>query len=665
MTIKDSKFYGDDIISPGYIESTASSTRKSKEDIRFNSLIPSEILEGAEGIKKLLKAYYTFLNLDEFIYQENETFSDVILDNKAVFRIPDPNNENDEFFTDEQGTDSTLTVQIVTGPTAGEIITVPIDTTNISISNGNNLPGSLSTLTSEVGKTFQVSFINQPTVTDSEGTAHLVNGLTATLITPVKYWIGPGPSHILNNIETAMDIDKNAQNYLELMQKEIAAVIPRDITVNKRNLYKTIIDYYKVRGTSDSIEIFFRLLFNDRVEVERPYDKTLIPSSGNWDINPSLPKGGAYLDHKGFLSYDIKIHDSLRYQRFSYLIKTGQNVSTWENVFNRLVHPAGFKFFGEILLLIELTKAILGEDTQEGDTLVRKVLSAMPERQPGAIGLEDIPLLVEMFASVFLPDVEAKVHKSAALSVTLNQSNSTVGGIPPGGVIRVDVADPGWGYSSAPTLSINGEARPGTTISNASFTVNRDPVSGRIESVTVNSPGANYLNIFVTPAANPNAGKLANIYLTGKADKNYKTAPNIIFSPPTAVDALGNPLSTNVQATAVFNLDSDGEITGTTITNVGNGYDNDPTVRIGSTASNEIRGKDIKPILILLLNHIDGMARTRIENNYINRKGNSYINGPKQYGYNETLEVLGNRTIQSTDVANINKYNVKSFIHIN
>ena len=133
MTIKDSKFYGDDIISPGYIESTASSTRKSKEDIRFNSLIPSEILEGAEGIKKLLKAYYTFLNLDEFIYQENETFSDVILDNKAVFRIPDPNNENDEFFTDEQGTDSTLTVQIVTGPTAGEIITVPSDNTNIRI----------------------------------------------------------------------------------------------------------------------------------------------------------------------------------------------------------------------------------------------------------------------------------------------------------------------------------------------------------------------------------------------------------------------------------------------------------------------------------------------------------------------------------------------------
>lgn len=672
MTIKDPKFYGDDIISPGYIESTASSTKKSKEDIRFNQLIPSEILAGADGIKNLLKAYYQFLNLDEFIYAENQTFEDVILDSKAVYRISDPKNENNQFFTDEQGADSTLTVTVVSGPTAGEIITIPVNTQNISISNGNSLPGSLASLTSEVGKTFQVSFVlNQdsngiPQVTDSEGNTHNLNGLTAKLITPIKNWIGPGPSHVLNNIESAMDIDKNAQNYLELMQKEIAAVIPRNITVNKRNLYKTIIDYYKVRGSSDSIEIFFRLLFNDNVEVQRPYDKTLIPSSGNWDINPSLPKGGQYLDHKGFLSYDIKIHDSLRYQRFSYLIRTGQNVSTWENVFNRLVHPAGFKFFGEILLLIELSKAILGEDIQEGDTLIRKVLSSMPRRQPGAIGVEDLPLLVEAFASVFLPDVEPKVHKSASLSVTLNQSASTVNSVPPGGVVKVEVAEPGWGYAqnAVPAITINGDARPGTTISNASFTAVLDSF-GRVESVTINNRGANYANLFASPAANTNAGKLSNLYLVGKADKNYKTAPNIIFSAPTAVDSLGNPLSSNVQATAVFTLDSEGEITGTTITNVGSGYDNDPSVRLGSTAVNEIRGKDIKPILILLLNHIDGMARTKPENSYINRKGDSYINGPKQYAYNETLEVLGNRTIQSTDVANINKYNVKSFIHIN
>ena len=653
MTVKDSKFYSDDIISPGYIESTASSTRKSKEDIRFKSLIPSEILEGADGIKQLLEAYYTFLNLDEFIYEENETCSDIVLDNKAVFRISDPNNENNRFFTDEQGNSSTLTVTDV----FGNITTIPLSSPNvITISNGNDLPGTLASLTSEVGKTFQVQFFN------ANGTANSsFNTQTAKIVTPVKNWVGPGPSHILNNIEQAMDIDSNSTAFLELMQKEIAAAIPRSITVNKRNLYKTIVDYYKVRGSADSIEIFFRLLFNDQVEVQYPYDKTLVPSSGNWDLNAALPKGGLYLDNRGFLSNNIKIHDSLRYQRFSYLVRTGQNLSTWENVFNRLVHPAGFIFFGEILLLIELSKAILGEDTTEGETLIRKVLSAIPERQPGAIGIEDLPLLVEAFASVFLPTVEARIHKNATLSITLNTT---------GQVTAVEIPKPGFGYASVPSVTINGEAQSGYSITDAVLTPVLDSL-GRIDSVTINTPGERYANIYASVAAKPNTGSLAKVFVNGAADKNFNITPTLIFDDPTAKDAEGNLLTSNETATAAFTLNSDNEIpnitltVGAGITNAGSGYTVDPKVRIGSYANNEIRGKDIKPILILLLNHISDASRTDINNNYFNRKGTSYITGTKRYGYNETLEVLGSRTTQSTDVANINKYNVKSYIHIN
>ena len=43
MAIKDPSFYSNDISSQGYIESTASSTRKSKEKLRVDSLIPTEI----------------------------------------------------------------------------------------------------------------------------------------------------------------------------------------------------------------------------------------------------------------------------------------------------------------------------------------------------------------------------------------------------------------------------------------------------------------------------------------------------------------------------------------------------------------------------------------------------------------------------------------------
>jgi len=67
----------------------------------------------------------------------------------------------------------------------------------------------------------------------------------------------------------------------------------------------------------------------------------------------TIRRSGSYSTDDGFLSYKKYIQDSFFYQKFSYVLRTGQNADKWKNAFNRLIHPAGFKFFGEILLYIE------------------------------------------------------------------------------------------------------------------------------------------------------------------------------------------------------------------------------------------------------------------------------------------------------------------------
>ena len=215
--------YDKDNSSPGYVESVVSSKKKTKEHINFKQLVPGHILENSAKLEALMKSYYTFMNMNEFIYQQTKTFTDVVLDDKAVFRILDPEQSNDEFFTDETGAESTLVITDTDGTTTN----ISLDAINVAITNGNELPGTLANLTSEVGKTYTVTGLS----------SH--NSKTATLTTVVKNWVGPGPSNVMNTIEEAMDIDGNAANYLEFMQKEIAAAIPRDVTVNKRNLYNS------------------------------------------------------------------------------------------------------------------------------------------------------------------------------------------------------------------------------------------------------------------------------------------------------------------------------------------------------------------------------------------------------------------------------------------
>ena len=68
----------------------------------------------------------------------------------------------------------------------------------------------------------------------------------------------------------------------------------------------------------------------------------------------------------------------------------------------------------------------------------RKTLSSMPGLQPGVIGAEDVALLVEAFASTFLPNIIAKVDRSATLSTSFSGGQITAIEIINGGWLEFD-----------------------------------------------------------------------------------------------------------------------------------------------------------------------------------------------------------------------------------
>jgi len=239
----------------------------------------------------------------------------------------------------------------------------------------------------------------------------------------------------LNSLDIQRDIDHVEENLLTELQNEIGIAVPRDFATNPRAFYKRLVEFYKSRGTPESITSFFRMIYDDEVETYFPFTDVLIPSDGNWtdqeaavianrtaftprntftisstpteitgnndsgqaaffddDIvfvnntlqvlgtdytetvysdtttkykltfTSALSNGdvvntyskGLFTSANGFLSDKKFMQDSYYYQQFSYVLKTGKNVSEWKNAFTRLVHPAGFKFFGEIAILVKL-----------------------------------------------------------------------------------------------------------------------------------------------------------------------------------------------------------------------------------------------------------------------------------------------------------------------
>ncbi len=260
----------------------------------------------------------------------------------------------------------------------------------------------------------------------------------------------------LNSLDIQRDIDHVEEKLLTELQNEIGIAVPRDFATNPRTFYKHLIEFYRSRGTPESITSFFRVIYDDEVETYFPFVDILNPSDGNWtdqataiqadrtaftptntitisgtptevtgnndagnaifldddvvfvnnsfktpgtdytetvysdtttkykltfttalangDVVRTYPKG-LFTDNDGFLSDKKFLQDSFYYQKFSYVLRTGSNIADWSNAFTRLVHPAGFKFFGEIAILIKVldqgnTAAQIGNQLPVGEISV-------------------------------------------------------------------------------------------------------------------------------------------------------------------------------------------------------------------------------------------------------------------------------------------------------
>ena len=90
------------------------------------------------------------------------------------------------------------------------------------------------------------------------------------------------PTYETNRIIDEHDIDKVSVKYLDGIQGEIAKNIPNSSVMNRVSLYKKIVQYYTLKGSEESITTFFRLFFDEIIEVSYPKEKLFELSSGDW-----------------------------------------------------------------------------------------------------------------------------------------------------------------------------------------------------------------------------------------------------------------------------------------------------------------------------------------------------------------------------------------------
>lgn len=143
-----------------------------------------------------------------------------------------------------------------------------------------------------------------------------------------------GFSYLINSLYQARDLNTNLLSQLDNIFVEIGlGQSAADFDINPRLVAKLFANFYREKGSLNSAKLFFRGFFNEEATIEYPKNNMFIVNESR--IGPDS------------LRY---IQNDERFQIHSILIKSGVQIGTWEALFKRFVHPAGFYLAGDVFV---------------------------------------------------------------------------------------------------------------------------------------------------------------------------------------------------------------------------------------------------------------------------------------------------------------------------
>jgi hypothetical protein len=86
-------------------------------------------------------------------------------------------------------------------------------------------------------------------------------------------------------------------------------------------------------------------------------------------ITPTKTKEGVFADESGQPSSRKKVQDNNYYQDYSYVLQTTDSIDVWQEDVLKLLHPAGFKLFGEVAIVTLLNSQMFDRGANNINTL--------------------------------------------------------------------------------------------------------------------------------------------------------------------------------------------------------------------------------------------------------------------------------------------------------
>lgn len=224
-----------------------------------------------------------------------------------------------------------------------------------------------------------------------------------------------GFSYFIQGLYQVKDIDTTLLESLDKLLKEIGNnSSAADFFADPRYLAKVFAYFYKAKGTRVSAEGFFMAFFNQPITVTYPKNNMFIVNESK--IGPDSLKF---------------IQDDKRYQIHSILIKSGVALSTWEDLYKKFIHPAGWYLAGDIEIesvfnasLDYMPLAVL--DSSAGNLIVSDVASMEFAPISSITGIWSDDTDADLYAERISINKTLQLYSTISLSDISGQYNSII-----------------------------------------------------------------------------------------------------------------------------------------------------------------------------------------------------------------------------------------------
>jgi hypothetical protein len=90
------------------------------------------------------------------------------------------------------------------------------------------------------------------------------------------------------NLDDSKDLDLVNEFYLNQIIKEFLPNFPQEILLDKSKFLKHIGEYYRAKGTPESVKFLFRILYNEEIDIYYPKEQIIKASDGKWVLPLAL-----------------------------------------------------------------------------------------------------------------------------------------------------------------------------------------------------------------------------------------------------------------------------------------------------------------------------------------------------------------------------------------